>query len=55
MAGVPGIGVPMSSGCSRTTASIDVGSILLSLCKMCGLGDNGRTCAEKKGPSGVLM
>lgn len=46
-AGVPDVGAPMSSGCSRTTASMDVGSILL--------GNGARTRAGKKGPSDISL
>jgi hypothetical protein len=58
MAGVPGVGVSMSSGCSRTTLSMEVvGSILLiyRARKNRTAASDGRTCAGNKGSVDVLM
>ena len=52
--GVPGVGVSIPSGCSRTTASMDVGSILLCGCQIRGLGDSLRKCGGE-GSKYVLM
>lgn len=54
-AGVPGVGVAMSSGCSKTTESIDVGSMLLYSCAVDDRGDGGRLRAGEKRPSQVLL
>jgi hypothetical protein len=50
-AGVPGVGVSVSSGCSRTTASMDVGSMALCISVVRSLGDSERMRAGKKGPT----
>ena len=54
--GVPGVGVSISSGCSRTTVSMDVGSMVLCIFVLHSLGDcEGADACGEEGSNDVLM